>query len=45
LVHPLAKTTSDHVPCNVTIQTSIPKVSLFRFENFWPEQPGFLECL
>jgi exonuclease III len=45
MVHPLAKTTSDHVPCNVSIQTSIPKVHLFRFENFWPEQPGFLECV
>ena len=30
-VLPLARTASDHVPCMVTIKTSIPKSNLFRF--------------
>jgi hypothetical protein len=45
LMIPLAKTTSDHVPCVVQIGTSIPKAQVFRFENFWTEQPGFLEVV
>jgi endonuclease/exonuclease/phosphatase family metal-dependent hydrolase len=35
MVLPLAKTASDHVPCVVQIGTSIPKVNIFRFENYW----------
>ena len=35
MVHPLAKPTSDHVPCVVSISTSIPKAQVFRFENHW----------
>jgi endonuclease/exonuclease/phosphatase family metal-dependent hydrolase len=31
LMIPLAKTTSDHVPCVVQIGTSIPKAQVFRF--------------
>jgi endonuclease/exonuclease/phosphatase family metal-dependent hydrolase len=34
MVLPLAKITSDHVPCKVQIGTSIPKANIFRFENF-----------
>jgi len=45
LVLPLAKITSDHIPCNIVIDTSIPKTNLFRFENFWPDHPGFLESI
>ena len=45
LVHTLAKPSSDHVPCVVTIQTEIPKASIFRFENFWVDLPGFKECV
>jgi exonuclease III len=45
LMIPLAKTTSDHVPCVVQIGTSIPKAQVFRFENFWTDQPGFLEVV
>jgi hypothetical protein len=41
----LAKTTSDHVPCVVQIGTSIPKDQVFRFENYWIDQPGFLEVV
>lgn len=44
-VLPLARTTSDHVPCVITIKTSIPKSNLFRFENYWVVLDGFLECV
>ena len=44
-VLPLARTTSDHVPCVVTIKTSIPKSNLFSFENYWLELEGFIECV
>lgn len=44
-VLPLARTASDHVPCVVTIKTSIPKSNLFRFENYWVELDGFMECV
>jgi hypothetical protein len=40
----MARPTSDHVPCVVSIETIIPKAHLFRFENFWISQPGFMEC-
>ena len=39
----MAKLTSDHVPCKIVIGTCIPKSNIFRFENFWPQHPGFLE--
>jgi hypothetical protein len=45
VVQPLAKITSDHVPCVVTISTKIPKARIFRFENMWIEQPGFYELV
>ena len=41
LVLPLAKSVSDHIPCKVQIGSTIPKASLFRFENFWTLVPGF----
>ena len=44
-VTPLAKTASDHVPCLVTISTSIPKAHIFRFEIFWVHQAGFMDCV
>lgn len=44
-VLPLAKTASDHVPCVVTFNTSIRKCNLFRFENYWIEMEGFMECV
>mgnify|MGYP000863857686 FL=1 len=44
-VNPLAKTASDHVPCVVSISTRIPKAHIFRFENYWIHQPGFMECV
>jgi hypothetical protein len=42
---PLAKTTSDHVPCVIQIGTNIPKAKIFRFETHWVDQPGFLEVV
>ena len=44
-VLPLAKTAFDHVPCVVTIKTSIPMSNLFRFENYWLELEGFMDCV
>jgi len=44
-VLPLAKITSDHIPCKVVISTKIPKASLFRFENFQAEQDDFLDTV
>jgi hypothetical protein len=43
VVHPLAKPTSDHVPCVVSVGTMIPKAKVFRFENYWTRLPGFLD--
>ena len=45
VVLPLANPASDHVPCVVNISTSIPKASLFRFENHWVTQSGFMDCV
>jgi hypothetical protein len=45
MVTTLAKPTSDHVPYVVSIDTVIPKAKIFRFENYWVDQPGFLECV
>lgn len=45
LVNPLARLTSDHVPCVVSIGTSIPKAKVFRFENHWVRMPGFLDMV
>ena len=45
MVHDMSRPTSDHVPCVVHIDTFIPKVNLFRFENFWVDQPGLFECV
>ena len=45
MVHPMSKPISDHIPCKIMIGTSIPKSTMFRFENFWPDHPGFLETV
>jgi hypothetical protein len=45
LLIPLSRPTSDHTPCMVQIQTSIPKTQIFRFENFWIDQPDFLNVV
>ena len=43
VVLPLAKTSSHHVPCVVSIDTTIPKAKVFRFEIFWMDMPGFMD--
>jgi hypothetical protein len=45
VVIPLAKPTSDHVPCVVTIDIVIPHANIFCFENYQVEQQGFMECV
>ena len=45
LVLPLARITSDHIPCKVVIGTSIPKTNIFRFEHFWPDHLGFMDTV
>jgi hypothetical protein len=44
-VTPLAKITSDHIPCKISIGTNIPHSNIFRFENFWVEHPGFIDTV
>ena len=41
----LAKSSSDHLPCVVVIGTCIPKAKIFRFESFWVDLPGFIQCV
>lgn len=45
MVTALAKPVSDHTPCSVTIQTSIPASKIFRFESFWTQHHNFLETV
>jgi exonuclease III len=42
VAHSLAMTTSNHVPCVITIETTMPKSNIFIFENNWLEMEGFL---
>jgi endonuclease/exonuclease/phosphatase family metal-dependent hydrolase len=44
-VNPLARPTSVHVPCVISIDTYIPKVQVFRFENHWIKMPIFMEIV
>jgi hypothetical protein len=44
-VLPMAKITSDHIPCKVSIGTQIPRSNIFHFENFWVEHADFLEIV
>jgi hypothetical protein len=45
LVLPMAKITSDHITCKISIGTDIPKANLFIFENFCPKHPGFVDTV
>lgn len=44
-VQPLSRNVSDHIPFCTNIGSKIPKESGFRFENFWVDQPDFLETV
>jgi hypothetical protein len=41
-VSTLTMETSDHVPCLISISTTIPKGSIFHFENYWLSHDDFL---
>lgn len=41
----LGPPTSDHTPCNVIVETNIPKSKLFRFESFWIAHPEFMDVV
>ena len=45
LVTPLARPTSDHVPCKISIGTKIPRANVFQFENYWTSHKGFLDTV
>ena len=45
MVNPLARPTSDHIPCVISIGTNIPKAQIFRFENHWIRMPGFMDVV
>lgn len=45
MVKPLGKPVLDHIPCIVTIETTIPQSNLFRFESYWIQHPGFMEVV
>lgn len=41
MVTALSRYIWDHAPCMVSIETSVPKYTIFRFENYWIEMPNF----
>jgi hypothetical protein len=43
VVLPLARITSDHLPCKIQTGTNIPKANIFRFENYWLNHTECLE--
>jgi hypothetical protein len=45
LAFPLVKPTSDHVPCVISIGTTIPKAKIFRFENYWLQHIDFKQIV
>ena len=45
IVNPLGRPVSDHIPCSVVIQTTIPKSKIFRFETYWIAHPGFMDIV
>jgi hypothetical protein len=36
---------SDHVPCVISISTSVPKAKIFCFENYWMEHKHFMDVV
>jgi len=41
----MAKITSDHIPCQISVSTKIPRENIFRFENFWVEHNNFFDTV
>lgn len=44
-VSTMVRDTSDHVPCLVTVKINVPKVKIFRFENYWLEHRDFPQVM
>lgn len=44
-VRTLAKKTSDHSPCSISVGTAIPKSRIFRFENYWLKHQDFKQVV
>lgn len=44
-VQPLSKPISDHVPFVVSVDSTIPKATTFRFENYWTDHADFLKVV
>jgi hypothetical protein len=44
-VQTLSRVISDHSPCLVSISTDIPKVKIFRFENYWLLHDDFVQIM
>nr|XP_051207333.1 uncharacterized protein LOC127323200 [Lolium perenne] len=42
---PLARLSSDHIPIQVKIGSSIPKANIFRFEDYWLDLDGFSDVV
>jgi hypothetical protein len=45
MLNPLARPTSDHIPCVILVGTNIPKANIFRFENHWVKMACFLDVV
>lgn len=44
-VKPRSKPISDQIPYVVRMDSHIPKASIFRFENYWADFPGFFDTV
>jgi hypothetical protein len=40
---PMARVTSDHIPCVIQIGTSVPKAQSFWFKNYWLDHADFMD--
>lgn len=36
---------SDHAPCVIKVETSVPRSTIFRFGNFWVDISGFTDVV
>lgn len=45
IIQPLSSSTSDHCPLLVLPLETPPITPRFRFESFWPDMPGCLDCV
>lgn len=44
-IQPLARSISDHIPFVINIGSKIPESTVFKFENYWVDLPGFFETV